>query len=124
MKEFTCIVCPNGCTLRAEETETGLRITGNRCKRGEEFGIKEMTAPVRSVCSTVRTIYPRVPVLPVRLSEPVPREMIFPVMKELKRVLVTGPVDRGDVVVKNVCGLGADVIATSNILNTLPYPNE
>ena len=37
MKELTCIVCPNGCRLMVEEADGGFRVTGNRCKRGEEF---------------------------------------------------------------------------------------
>ena len=92
MKELTCIVCPNGCRLMVEEAEGGFRVTGNRCKRGEEFAVREMTA------------------------SQIPREMIFRVMEEINKALITGPVGRGETVIPDVCGLGVDVIATSNIL--------
>lgn len=62
MREMTCITCPNGCTLQIEEVEGILHVTGNKCKRGEAFAIAELTHPMRTICSTVRTIYPEVPV--------------------------------------------------------------
>lgn len=116
MKELTCIVCPNGCRLKVEETDGEFAVTGNRCKRGEEFAVREMTAPTRSVCSTVRTIYPQVPVLPVRTASQIPREMIFRVMEEINKALITRPMERGETVIPDVCGLGVDVIATSSVL--------
>lgn len=132
--EFTCIVCPNGCSLRVEWEEpeegadkyrnwpdsaaagAGFSVSGNRCKRGEAFAESEMTAPKRTVCSTVRTVYPGVPALPVRLSAEIPKERIFDVMAEIRRVCVTKIVGRGDVIIPDVCGLGVDVIATSSVL--------
>lgn len=41
MKELICIVCPNGCHLRVDETG-GCRVTGNACPRGEEYGRSEV----------------------------------------------------------------------------------
>ena len=64
----------------------------------------------------MRTIYPKVPVIPVRTASQIPREMIFRVMEEINKALITGPVGRGETVIPDVCGLGVDVIATSNIL--------
>lgn len=37
MTELTCIVCPRGCTLRIEERDGRFTVTGNACKRGEQF---------------------------------------------------------------------------------------
>ena len=117
MQELTCIVCPNGCALRVEALpEGGYAVTGQKCKRGEAFALEELTAPKRVICSTVRTIWPHIPVVPVRVSAPIPKEQIFPVMAEINKVLLQSPVGRGEAVIKDVCGLGADVIITSNIL--------
>lgn len=116
--EFTCIVCPNGCALKVawEEGKPDFTVSGNRCPRGADFAVSEMTAPKRTVCSTVRTIFEEVPVLPVRLSAEIPKERIFDVMEQIRRACITKPLKRGSVVIENVCGLGADVIATSGIL--------
>ena len=124
MREMTCITCPNGCTLQIEEVEGILHVTGNKCKRGEAFAIAELTHPMRTICSTVRTIYPEVPVLPVRVSGEIPKERIFDVMKEFNHILVDRHVRRGDVLLENVLGSGVDIIVTSNRLSREENENE
>lgn len=117
MIEFVCLVCPNGCTLRVgPRPDGGYAVRGQKCKRGEAFALEEMTAPKRTFSTTVRTIFPAVPVLPVRLSAAIPREEIFPVMAEINKVCIRTPVGRGAVILPDVLSLGADVIVTSNIL--------
>lgn len=53
-RELTCIGCPLGCavTVEMEGTEI-LSVTGNTCKRGEEYARKEVTNPTRIVTSIV-----------------------------------------------------------------------
>lgn len=116
MREMTCIVCPNGCSLQAEEKDGKWEITGNQCKRGEKFAIEEMTHPMRTICSTVRTVYPEIPVIPVRVSAEIPKEKIFDVMREINKVTVKQIYKTGDAVIEDVLGLGVDVVVTSDIL--------
>lgn len=117
MIDMTCIVCPRGCMLHIETASDGsFSVSGNSCKRGEAFAISEMTEPMRTVCSTVRTSFADVPVIPVRVSAEIPKSRIFDVMNEINKVTVTKEISRGDAVIKNVLGLGADVIATSDVL--------
>lgn len=99
MKELTCIGCPRGCTLKIERDGDGWSVTGNTCPRGREFAISEMTAPKRTICSTVRTAFPDAPVLPVRVSADIPKDRIFDVMDALKTVTVSERIGRGDVVI-------------------------
>ncbi|MBQ6264171.1 MAG: DUF1667 domain-containing protein [Clostridia bacterium] len=115
MKEMVCIVCPNGCAMSVEQNGDAITVTGNKCKRGEEFAIKEMTCPVRTICSTVKTNSSAFPVLPVRVSADIPKDKIFAVMKEINSVTVSAPVKRGDAVIKNVLGSGVDIIATDSL---------
>ena len=119
MKEFVCIVCPRGCNLKVDGDKYNLTVTGNSCKRGKDFAVSEMTEPKRTICSTVRTAYCDVPVLPVRVSADIPKDRIFDVMKEINKVLVDKPLCRGDKVIENVLGLNADIIATSDILKNM-----
>lgn len=116
MKEMTCITCPNGCALQVDDTKGKIQVSGNKCRKGEEFAIAELTHPMRTICSTVRTIYPETPVVPVRVSGEIPKEKIFDVMKELNKVRVDRRVGRGEVLIPNVLGMGVDIIVTSNIL--------
>lgn len=116
MKQLVCIVCPNGCALIVNEAG---EVSGNKCPRGREFAQKELTAPMRTLCTTVRTGFSAVPVLPVRLSREVPKSEIFEIMREINRVTVKTKLNRGDVVIKNAAKTGADVVAASDILTKI-----
>lgn len=116
MKEMTCIVCPNGCSLVVDDSKDPIEVSGNKCPRGKQFAINELIHPMRTICSTVKTTYHNVPVVPVRVTSEIPKEQIFPVMKEINQVLIKQPLGVNDVVIENVLGLGVDVIITSNIL--------
>ena len=113
MKELICIVCPQGCHLKVEEN--GLTVTGNSCPRGAEYGKMELTHPTRVVTSTVKCeggLYPR---CPVKTDRPVPKELMFRVMEALEGVTLAAPVAVGQIVVENICGAGANVVATRNM---------
>ena len=77
---FTCIVCPNSCRLdaRLEAGPEGVIVRGNRCKRGEAFAQAELTNPVRTLTTTVCTVFPWAPVLPVRTDAEIPKDKIPP----------------------------------------------
>lgn len=118
MKEFTCIVCPRGCRLRVEE-ETG-RISGNACPRGAAYGLAEATNPTRVVTSTVAVrggLYPR---CPVKTSAPLPKAKMREAVRALEGLVLEAPVEPGRVVVKNVCGTGADFITTRGLPKAIP----
>lgn len=116
MKQLVCIGCPRGCRLTIEEKDGEFIVSGNSCPRGKAFAVSEMTMPKRTICSTVKTLFPDVPVLPVRVSDDIPKDKIFDVMREINAVTLTERIGRGDAVIKNVLGLGVDVIATSDLL--------
>lgn len=115
MENLTCISCPNGCNLTAEKVQEKWIIKGNSCPKGIEFAINEMTCPKRSICSTVRTTFKKVPRLPVRTNGEIPLGDIFKVMNEINSVNLKQKVHCGDVVIKNVCSTGIDIIATSDL---------
>lgn len=121
MKELVCIVCPNGCNLTVERDDNNWIVSGNKCKRGEAFAINELTNPMRTICTTVKTNFKNVPVLPVRVSGEIPKDMIFKVMEEINKVIIMSPIGRGDVIIRDVLGLKVDVIATSNILKDIRH---
>lgn len=106
-----CIMCPMGCPLTVERTEKGVEVTGNTCKRGLEYGIQEFTAPKRVVTSLVNAENGKV--VSVKTSTLIDKGLIFKVLDELKCVKLSSPVKIGDVIILNVCGSGADIIATS-----------
>ena len=88
MTDLICIVCPKGCHLKVDE-ENGYKVTGNGCPRGAVYGEKELVNPTRVITSTV--------------------------MDELTKVTAKAPVNVGDVIIKDVLGLGVDIVATKKV---------
>ena len=113
IKKFVCIQCPRGCQLKVD-TDT-MTVTGFSCPRGKEYGIHEATHPVRTITSTVLVTRGSLPRCSCKTSLPVPKEMIFDVMKEIDALRVEAPVKIGDVLIHDVLHTGSDVIATKNI---------
>lgn len=114
MKDLICIVCPQGCRLRVDESKD-YAVTGNRCPRGEAYGRTEMENPVRTITSTVAVrgaMYPR---CPVKTSAPIPKALIFEAMRTLDGLVLDAPVHLGQVVVRDVCGTGVDFVATREL---------
>lgn len=118
-KTIVCITCPRGCTMEVTVDGEKMDVTGNFCKRGAEFAKNELTNPMRTICSTVKTSFAAAPVLPCRVSCDIPKDKIFDVMKEINKVIVDKPIRRGDIIIPHVLGLDADVIATSDLLHDI-----
>lgn len=114
MTNLICIVCPKGCHLAVDE-ENDYSVTGFGCQRGVDYGKKELTNPTRVITSTVKIsggIHKR---LPVKTNRDIPKGLIHDAMALLDPVELTAPVKVGDVVVKDICGTGADWVASRNM---------
>ena len=103
-----------GCDLAITKEGESWKVSGNKCPRGEKYGIAEMTDPRRMVPTTVAIEGSTYPVIPVKTSAPIPKDKIFEVMKVLSDVKVKSPIKIGDVVVKNILSTGVDIVATKN----------
>lgn len=113
VKELICIVCPRGCHLKVDtELET---VTGNSCKRGEIYGLNEVKNPTRIVTSTVKIDGCDNMVVPVKTEEPIPKGMIFDVMKEINKASINLPIKVGDVIVENVLGTGVNIVSAKTV---------
>lgn len=113
MREFICIVCPNGCRLRV--SDDGALVEGATCQRGVAYGRKETVRPTRVVTSTVRiqgALHPR---LPVKTDRDIDKTLVRSAVALLNRVEVRHPVRCGDVIVSNVCDTGANFVATRDL---------
>ena len=142
-KTITCIICPNGCLLSADVSVPGTDasvtgtefqrstdspgtgaefrrsingpVTGAGCPRGEAYFIQEITDPRRTLTSSVLVTGGEIPLCNVRLTEPVPIARIPDVMKEIRKMKIEAPLESGTVLIRDVLGLGSDVIATKTI---------
>ena len=113
-KIITCTRCPMGCTLTVRETETGLTVTGNTCPRGEEYGRGEFLCPVRTLTSTVRVLGGSEPLLPVRTDRPIPKDKLMDCMALIRTLTVTALVAAGTVLVEDIAGTGAALVACTD----------
>lgn len=114
-RDLTCIVCPMGCSITAVLDSEGsvTEISGNSCPKGAEYARNECTNPVRCVTTTVKS-NSGIPVS-VKTSIPVPKSRVFECMKLINNVRAELPVFIGDVIIKNIGGTGADIVATQNV---------
>lgn len=113
-EEMACIVCPMSCHLLAALDRDGhvISVTGNTCRRGEDYARQELTSPTRILTSTVRLeggLYRRLPVI---TSANIPKDKMMDVMREIDKVQVNAPVPIGSILIENVCGLGVNIIAS------------
>lgn len=112
--ELVCICCPMGCDLVVDVDGGNITVSGNTCPRGRDYAIAEVTAPTRTVTTTVDVIGGEFRA-PVKTAAPIPKGKIFAALAEIKAAVITAPVSIGDVIVENVAGSGINVIATRNV---------
>ena len=112
-REFTCIVCPRGCHITVDEANN---VSGNFCPRGKIYVLKEISAPERTLTSSIRVTNRENCVVSVKTSKPIPKGKIFEMMEVVNSLHAEAPVHVGDVVSHNPLGLDTDIVITKNIL--------
>jgi len=95
--------------------DSTLEVEGNKCLRGREFAIKEIRNPMRSICSTVRTIFEELPRVSVKTDGEIPLNMTFQVMDKINNVVVDKILSTGEIVIENVLGLNVNVVLTADM---------
>lgn len=111
--KLTCIICPRGCQLTVDDN---FNVTGNSCPRGAVYGAQEIRDPQRTLTSTVKTNSKILRVCPVKTNKTIKKGLQFQVMEEVNKVVASVPIHLGDILVANIAGSGADLIATREIL--------
>ena len=113
---MNCIMCPIGCELTVNiEDGKVVSVTGNTCPRGPKSANDEVTAPKRMLTSTVAIEGGLMPLLPVVSATVLPKERVLDCAAYLRGVTVKAPIKTGDVVVKDILGLGVDIIASRDM---------
>jgi CxxC motif-containing protein len=118
VKDMICIVCPKGCkmqVIKTDDSQAGYHVEGNKCFRGVDYGIKEMTNPTRVLTTTIRIADGSLNRLPVRTTGAIPKHLIMQAMDLINKVEVKAPIKVGQVVIKNILDTGEDIIASRSM---------
>jgi CxxC motif-containing protein len=115
-KHITCIVCPLSCKILFKSNKKRIElIQGNKCKKGIEYARSEVLDPRRMLTSSVLVIDGEWPLVSVKSSNPVPKDIIYKVLSEIKKISISAPVKSGQIIISNVAGTNINIIATKNI---------
>lgn len=115
-RKFHCIICPRGCGLTVKLEDGKFQsVTGNSCPNGAKYAEQEVNRPMRTLTGTVALEGGALPLLPVYSSGPVPKAMLLRAAEELRRVTAHSPVKCGEPVLRNLLGLGVDVLASNDM---------
>lgn len=115
MTELICICCPMGCRMNVEKNGDEFEVTGNTCPRGKKYAVEEMTAPVRTVTSSVRITGGDCPMVSVKTDKPILKTLVFESLKELDGLTLKAPVKTGDIIVRGVAGTDVNFVATRDV---------
>lgn len=119
-REFTCIICPNGCDMTAHLEGTHIvRVEGALCPRGNAYITQELTDPQRNIASSVLVTGGTLPLVSVRLTNPIPKARLFDMMGEISKLSLSAPVTMGQVLLHRPLGLDTDLIATKHVPATV-----
>lgn len=120
-KDYTCVVCPNGCTIKItfedypDQKPVFVEASGQRCPRGIQWAQQEIVDPMRNFSTSVLVKNGQMMECSVRLTKPVPLVKVFEIMEEIKKLHPTAPLKIGDVLLRNPAGTDTEVIVTKNI---------
>jgi CxxC motif-containing protein len=100
-----------GCSLEIDKFNGNIVVKGNTCKRGNDYGISEFTAPKRVVTSLVKIR--KGGVLACKTDRLIDKNKIFDVLNCLKDFYLDDVVPMGTVVIENISDSGANIVITS-----------
>jgi CxxC motif-containing protein len=118
-KALICIICPNGCELKAEIEEGPQikvkEITGGLCEKGPIWAEQELVNPMRTIASSIIVDGGDYPLVSVRTDAPIPLKSISDVMNRIKSSRINAPVRIGDILIKSPAGTLCNIIATRHV---------
>lgn len=117
VKELTCVRCPLGCKVRIEYTakKEVIDVSGNKCPRGREYAIQEISDPHRILVTSVKVKNGKYNLASVKTTDAIPLRLFDEAMKIIEKIVIEAPVNRGDTIIKNLLETGVDLIITRSV---------
>jgi len=116
VRVIRCIVCPTGCEIQVKKSDTeDITFEGYTCKRGLEYAEQEYYEPKRILTTTMRVDRGLLPLVPVRTNIPILKDKLNDALKEIAVKRVKAPIKAGEILIENILGLGANIIASRDL---------
>ncbi|MFX0026118.1 MAG: DUF1667 domain-containing protein [Candidatus Hermodarchaeota archaeon] len=116
IKIIRCIVCPTGCEIKVKKgTTEKVTFDGYTCDRGLEYAQQEYYEPKRILTTSMRIENGLLPLIPVRTNIAIFKGKLKSVLLEIAKMKIEAPIKMGDILIENVLGLGANVIASRDL---------
>ena len=112
--QLICILCPRGCHIQIQQVKDGeWKIEGHGCKRGKDYAIQEATCPLRVLTTSV-WVEGGIRLVSAKTDRSIPRIRLLSLLNRPK-INCKAPINIGDILVKNIAGTGANLVATRKI---------
>ena len=116
-REFTCIICPNGCRIKIEYEGTNINnIKGDECPKGKDYVKNEITNPLRVFTGSVLVENGDFSLVSVKTSVPIPKKYLKKIGEITRQLKVESPIKIGQIIASNLLGGKVDLIATRKII--------
>ena len=106
--KMVCIMCPLGCEMEVEQTNSEILVSGNNCIRGKNYAVSELTEPQRVLTSVIIT---KSGVVSVKTDKPIPKKFMAEAVKLIENVKADNLV-QGQLVIENILNTGSNVVVT------------
>lgn len=113
-----CNICPLHCNLIVEgkENSKSFVVRGNKCPQGKKYALREIKEPSRILFSRVLLDNGPMSRLHVKTDRVIPNSMKDKCVEIIEKTRVEAPVLKGDVLIENILGTGANVISARKIV--------
>lgn len=116
MVEITCPVCKNHCLLTIEQDGEQITVSGNKCARGELHAKEELRGERKVVTYHAATTFASMPSVPVKTTGTVPKELVFRLIRLIKKQTIDHPMQRGEVLLHHPLDLPVDVVLDADVV--------
>ena len=115
-REYTCIICPNGCLIKVEYEGTNIKnIKGDECPKGKDYVKNEITNPLRVFTGSVLVENGDFSLVSVKTPVPIPKKYLKKIGEITHQIRVEAPVEIGQAVASNLLNENVDLVATRKI---------
>lgn len=116
--QVVCVCCPRGCTVSVDRSGS---VSGNGCRNGAAYAMDQFRGPGRRFNGEVRIRRAAVERCQVKTDRPVPPDRLEEIEAVLSTMELESPVYVSQVLLRDLCGTGANLVSCSSIPRTTDH---